>query len=329
MTKTRNHALDIAKILAAFGVVTLHVKYGTPAGGVFNEVAWPTCVPFFYVASLVFFFKRLPIDSPTDVLSKQLSRVVVPYLVWTVIYLALLFGKAWLVHKPRSLDMVGNFLYGESSVQLYFLPTLLCYQLIAWSVFQFGDREKPTGKTRWVALGAIILGIGYLINGDVQNRFGCRDTGNFIAAALFVGVAYAWTKKPENRYNLASGLVGAAIWIGAVSLNMLGVRLDVLGYPLVLSLGGIGFFMFASSIHIHIKNEWITKALTASFGIYLIHVILLEGFEFLVEVFAKGNLYYSFWVKFGVTFTVFLGAWAITLLLRRNRIARSLFLGES
>lgn len=329
MTKTRNHALDIAKILAAFGVVTLHVKYSTPAGAFFNEVAWPTCVPFFYVASLVFFFKRLPIDAPSVVLSKQLRRVVIPYLVWTLIYIALLQSKAWVVHKPRPLDPVGNILYGESSVHLYFLPTLLCYQLIAWAVFQFTRRNDGTGKTKWLALSALLLGIGYLVNGDIQNRFGCKTTGNFIAAALFIGVAYTWSKKPEGRFNAVCGIVGALIWIGAVSLNRMNLRMDVLHYPLILALGGIGFFMLASSIHIHIKNEKISKALTASFGIYLVHVILLEGFEFLVEVCAKGNFDYSFWVKLGVSLTVFFGAWGITLLLRRFRIARALLLGES
>lgn len=59
----RNITVDIARIIAAFGVIAIHVSASTKAASEVGNFFSPLCVPFFYLISLTYFIAGLKKES--------------------------------------------------------------------------------------------------------------------------------------------------------------------------------------------------------------------------------------------------------------------------
>src|SRR3954471_20428010 len=85
----RNYAIDIARLIAAFGVIIIHCAPYTKAVGFIVSFFLNFCVPFFLLTSVYFFWREINKGSdPTTSLHRRLSRLFVSYAVWTLIYVA-------------------------------------------------------------------------------------------------------------------------------------------------------------------------------------------------------------------------------------------------
>ena len=92
----RHYGLDILRVLACYMVIQIHAGefyYIGPAGEVLNTpgayvVGWinslfRSCVPLFVMLSGYFLF---PVTDTKSFLSKRLPRILIPFLIWSVIY---------------------------------------------------------------------------------------------------------------------------------------------------------------------------------------------------------------------------------------------------
>lgn len=134
----RNDVIDLLRFLAAWAVVAIHLAPNDPAAETFGSLLVLVAVPFFYAISLYFFFDRHVQEPAAEFLARLAQRLVVPYLAWTVIYCALIQGKGWFEGRSLSADPVGALFYGQTGVQMYFLPVLIFLQLLAWLFFHRG-----------------------------------------------------------------------------------------------------------------------------------------------------------------------------------------------
>lgn len=325
----RNTTVDFARLLAAYGVIALHVPTSTIGAHWLNVVFWPLCVPFFYIISLVYFVAGLAKakSSTKGILARVWRRLVLPYLAWTAIYTSLLIVKTLLVHGTREFIWWRILLYGESAVQLYFLPTLLLLQSLAMALYLLlrgGKAKRATG-------GLLLMGgLLYLGWGIYQHCFGVATVGNLAGISIYLVAAFWLAPATENSRPSASYLVlGGICTLGAIFCNASGYIGLLGGYPLILPLGGLGMLLLTLGFPALRLAPWLTKLAAASFGIYLCHVLFLEAIELLLERLYPALVVYNFPVKLAEITFLFGAAAGFTFLLKRVPPARKLLLGES
>jgi surface polysaccharide O-acyltransferase-like enzyme len=151
-----NSTIDFLRIISIFAVIMIHTTTKTiqVVGGDLHLVPWALflnqsarfAVPLFFLISGFV----LELSSPPDLnywnyLKKRLSRIFIPYLVWSLIYY-------FIIYRSNSLSFPLVLLSGGASYQLYFIPTLLVFYLI----FPLFHRNYRFFANVWVL---IVLGI--------------------------------------------------------------------------------------------------------------------------------------------------------------------------
>lgn len=130
----RNPAIDAMRLLAILAVVLIHTTTRTlqVTGYNLNVTWWPLllnqitrfAVPMFFLISG--FVLELNYDHHPHYLSflkKRLSRILVPYLFWSLIYY-------FLVYRGNLMPLSTTLLWGGAGYQLYFIPSLMIFYLI-------------------------------------------------------------------------------------------------------------------------------------------------------------------------------------------------------
>ena len=322
----RNSSVDIARLLAVFGVIALHVQYSTRAAETYNIVFWPLAVSFFYAASLTYFVAGFGAATLSTILSKMGWRIALPYLAWTLIYTGLLIGKRLVTGHDVDLVLWRVLFYGESAVQLHFLPTLMMLQLTAFAGHLV---VTDVGKSRLTGLLLLAVAAGYCAWGDLNNCFGIAPTGRVAGFLAYIATAFwlapkikSWPRPPYYA------LAGAAMVLFAVLSNAAGHTYVFLAYPLIISVGGIGLLFLAVGLRVTGLPKWLPPVLLSSYGVYLIHVVYLELIEFALNRLRPNGVYYDFALKTTVIVSVFILSLVSVLLIRKVPLASLLLLGE-
>lgn len=100
------------------------------------------------MTSFYFSTKSLLLKNTKTYLNDRITRIIIPYFVWTIIYLLARF-LGGLIGSKESFnrlisDPVNVILFGAAGVQLYFLPLLFCGILIAIPVTKILKRFQST-----------------------------------------------------------------------------------------------------------------------------------------------------------------------------------------
>ena len=125
MENSRNHGLDILRVLASYLVIQVHTGefyYISPTGtvlsgenpfwvGVLNSIC-RTAVPLFVMISG---FLLLPIkEEMTPFFKKRFTRVAIPFVIWCVLYAvygALKRQSTWLVLPDQYMSRLPRWVY--------------------------------------------------------------------------------------------------------------------------------------------------------------------------------------------------------------------------
>jgi surface polysaccharide O-acyltransferase-like enzyme len=320
--KKRNYSIDITRIIATFGVIAIHVSSDTEAAAMIGNFFSPLCVPFFYTASLTFFISGLNAVSIKQVLSRIWLRLAVPFLIWTLIYATLLTTKSILTHTHNSIVFWRVFLFGESSVQLYFVPQLIILQSLSFAIFLL---FSPTKKKVIISLLIITSAAIYLTFGYNNQAFGIT---NPISIILYVASAFSLAKLSIKKNNsFIYTLFGLLLVIAAVLLPTINIDPDYIMFSRI-PIGGIGLVLIAFSVKQTKLSDLLIMLTTATFGIYLSHILFLEGFEFILAKVWKGKFTYDLPVKIFVVSLIFMLSTTCTLILKKTRTTKQLLLGE-
>lgn len=133
LSSNYNPAIDLLRIFSILAVIMIHTSTKTiqAVSGNISLVPWTLflnqtsrfAVPLFFLISGFV----LELSSPGDLnywayLKKRLSRIFIPYLIWSLVYY-------FIIYPGNSLNFFSVLLSGGASYQLYFIPTLLVFYL--------------------------------------------------------------------------------------------------------------------------------------------------------------------------------------------------------
>ena len=137
--KPRLAAIEYSRGISMMGVIGIHVGSQYLANTAANadlialfEVATRFSVPIFFFISAFGLFYNLDLTAPfdfRDFMKRRFKTVLVPYLVWSFLYL---LHDGWLygVGFPDPLHLIVLLFFGNAKYQLYFLVILLWFYLL-------------------------------------------------------------------------------------------------------------------------------------------------------------------------------------------------------
>ena len=319
----RNYLIDLVRVLAAWGVIAIHVSFNSKAAEKLGLFFLPLCVPFFYTISLTYFVLTLKEGSIERIIRRIWLKITIPFLLWTFIYLILLYLKSIITNNYHSFVLWRSFFYGESAVQLYFLPQLIMMQilLLSFNLVINGNLKKTL-----LGLMLISIVIGYLIIGYNYNCFGVTKPLSLIIFLFSAFVLSLIAKLTVNsKIYIIPGILLVLLSVSKFFFNLPSNFILLLdNFPI----GGTGLVLISFSIRINKIPNWVTIVTSTTFGVYLSHVLFLEAFEFISPKVWVGGLYYDFTMKVIVVNLIFICSVLFTLALKRFAFSKQLLLGE-
>jgi fucose 4-O-acetylase-like acetyltransferase len=322
---TRNEAIDAFRLFAAGGIVFVHAvesPYFDTRGNFFRFA-----VPFFLFASL--YFQSLSLRRRSDrtlgqVLGARLTRLYVPFLLWSTIYLvARDFERVLFLHLPPVKPRLTMLVTG-TEYHLWFLPFLL-FWTIALVIVQRCLIQR-SARARWIVIG-ISLAAACAIASRPMPPMPPATQMNFdypfvtalqwlqsipcalaaIAFACFMALGPTIYTVPAALG--ITGLVaafGCSLWQAMHSIQMA---------PRAIS--GLGTFLLT-------LVPWKTRAIPAmarigrrGYGIYLCHVIPVEMIHLICH---KAHLENCPSLDIANWALSFLGAWGLVVLFEKSRL---------
>jgi len=350
LTQNQNRVfyIDVLKTIAIFAVILIHISgssfylYSTIniKSWLVSDIVDSFCrwgVPVLLMASGAMLLNRERLDErPSEFFKKRLRKVLIPFLFWSLIYFLWVQRNSLdQINLHVLLEGVKTFLQGGVYYHLYFLYYLLGlyivipiirvflksatrkdlnYFLILWFI---GNAAYPSisqyfGINIGVPIYIVTGFVGYYIIGFYITNYEIRKIFKWIVYALgiigLLGIAigtYILTKRSgipdESLYSYLS--------------------------PFVI-FSSVAVMLFVKSVKwekiINNKNKTvsiITEISAASFGVYLIHPIILE----MLSKYGINSSYIHPLIGTGVTFIlVFLISFLIISLIRRIPIFKKI-----
>ena len=242
---------------------------------------------FIMLVGIVFFYnyreKEFTAQVLIDYFRKRVIYIIIPYLVWSIIYEA---DAIYYNHKVFDLGgILDNILSGGSKYQLHFIALVVQFYLV-FPFFMFIVQKVPLLKKYLWAVGVIFEFIYYFVNLEfalVSGPFFMSVISPFLLGA-WIGLNYEKIIKRINRKT--TSLLGASFLIVATSYvliryqNAFNDRVPIPEelYKMIgigfLVIGGLFFFYLSERLVVSMKSESILKIKSIayySFGYYLLH----------------------------------------------------------
>lgn len=135
--KKQYYAIDCMKFISALLVIGIHtgpfLDINMDVNFVFVQILGRIAVPFFFVASAFFFFKKIDFQerlkgkNNLHILKKYVLRLLKIYVIWSLAYIPLL-AIGWMrggVDLTTLIRLVRDFLFTGTYYHLWFLPALI------------------------------------------------------------------------------------------------------------------------------------------------------------------------------------------------------------
>lgn len=353
--------IDLFRGLAIFAVVILHIDEGIPTLPHFwSQIADFAlfAVPFFLAVSFYLAINKLYLSSNPYPLQSRLARILVPYSFWSAFYLLYKVAKYFSAGESSKLtnlfnDPLSLIFWGGASFHLYFLP-LLAIGMLLVKASEFLIRKNISLKALFLISLVSFLSYEILLMTGNEYQIGINIAfQNFLASVFPAG-----NSNPILRWIL---IVIACIIrsLPYILVSMLlshpsstRFRLKFIdGYPLIWLFVFIIFNKFGSQIlpqSLHeitrgysalltaisfqsiSKENYLLKSLgLCSFGIYLIHLFIVEIFQSIAK-----RVYPNYINQANATMliiasiVVLLLSWIITFLLMRNKRLSGILFGQ-
>jgi surface polysaccharide O-acyltransferase-like enzyme len=292
--RTRDVAIDILKIMAIFGVVVGHscdllldsanrdMEMWWYGNVFFSFIVY--CVPLFVMCSGAMLLSSQKVEPPLSFYAKRLHRILVPLIVWSVVYYIYKIGENPLTVAdiPR---FIKDFLSAKILPQLWFLYMLIGLYLSAPFLQMIMRQAKRSHLWVFVFLCLIVAPPHPLI----LYGFGVIINLNFSIFSTFIGLFVLGYLLQTTKPVALSGRLGLfALYLLMVAVTLLGdwdIRVhDATGRPLFLefdatnvTLMSVALFLLVRSLPLGRLAPWgraITVVSNASYGIYLVHILV-------------------------------------------------------
>jgi surface polysaccharide O-acyltransferase-like enzyme len=293
--------VDHARILAALAVIFLHLAsdvaesiWGSDTlywwiANVYNSlVRW--CVPVFVMISGLLLLDPNKSESLTDFYKKRVSRIMLPLIFWTLFFSAWTFVRGMIKGQEISLfHLVRNALLGWPYNHMWYL-----YMVIGLYLFTpfFRKIVKFSSYNELLFL-CVALFIVSMINQAVNEMFSRRillfiDWFLIYLPYFFAGHIINETKRDPPNWILYSCFLLSVILTSVGSHSLLRIRetyqepyfygyLSVTVVPMSISV----MFILKKLSRPFIGAKLSRTLALSSLGIYLVHPLSLEAFNFL------------------------------------------------
>lgn len=356
--KQRLTGIDLLRGLAIYAVVILHSDEGIsikPTGWTAISQFSNFAVPFFLATSFYLIINKLSSSRSQISWKARITRLLIPYGIWSLIYLLHKIIKYLLKHENDKLihlfqDPVSIIFFGGSAFHLYFIPLLLSGTLLVHFAYPLLKKQFNVQTLIVFLLTSTLLYEILLLTGNsfqnganlaFQNFLAATPTGNqnwvvrtffgelawLIRCLPYIFMAMILThptiSKKLSHFNTSSTLVLLVIF---VTLNLCGnLFLPQSTYEI-----GRGYttLLLGISLSTNLKENHIIANLgSCSFGIYLIHLLIVEVFQSLGNKFyAVTGIQVSVLSLLAFSVSCFLLSWLATyLLMKKKTVAKLLF----
>jgi probable poly-beta-1,6-N-acetyl-D-glucosamine export protein len=291
--KLYNPVVDILRIISILAVLLIHTTTRTLEVSSFalTKIPWTLflnqvcrfAVPlFFMISGFVLELNYHLHESYLTYLKKRFSRIMVPYIFWSVIYYFFIY------YKGRDPNFLNSLLKGDASYQLYFIPALLIFYLLFPLIHNFC--EFLLNKWLLILFGLIqllLLYYDYSIRPlPIYYPLGIALLNFYV---FLLGIVLARNQERFKTFIkkwkllLLFGTISLAVFIFAEGLNgylkthdyltfYTSWRPSILLYTIFLS--GFLYWVFDRKLK---AIEVIKKISHLSFFVFFIHVIVLEA----------------------------------------------------
>lgn len=294
---TRFYYLDYLRIYATIAVITIHVSASIVSAnpletdlfrwfsGNFYETFARASVPIFVMISGALLLndnRSLPI---LQFLKKRISKVFIPLVIWSIIYyLAGAYSNKYVFSIN---DFIVKFFNGNIIYHLWFMYTIvglyLITPLVKILVRNSNKKDVEYFLGLWIFTSVVGKFMIYLFGFSLKMElfFVTNYVGYFILGYYLV--KYQLSKKNIiiSQISMVFGLLGTFFLTYFGTINN-GGMLDQYWYEyhsftvVMISIGIFTLFkdiLFKSKIDINSKLSWFSQS---SFGIYLVHVMVLN-----------------------------------------------------
>ena len=304
--------LDVARIAAILGVITVHVVSGTAAGDTATGDAGPVtsaarqlgllflsavtwCVPLFVMISGALLLGRQGDPAVGAFYRRRLARIGPAIVFWSLFYWG---WRVWFRGQDVPPDaFVMSLLAGRPYAHLYFLFVILGLYLIT-PFLQIFLRAADRGQVR----SAVVLALGLAGAQQLLGLVNLSANSNIVTYFVpFTGYYLAGHWLRDVVLDRRGRLVAAGILVGLTALSFAGSELAVRlfgpgeslapqGYMSFLTIGStVAVFLLARSLLAAERfpdgsPTWLAKVATATFGVYLVHPAVLGPLRDMVDI---------------------------------------------
>jgi len=284
--------LDVAKLGAIFAIIWLHAPESSLLQPTYSLGFFG--VPFFTMAAvflIVQSVRQRPDRSFGAYARGRVVRLYVPFLIWTALYILLIDLKhKFITHLPVPRLEPWLLLVG-STHHLWFLPYIL-----AASLLSFAAARAVLGR-RWLENMTIVIGAAggvslvFIGNPGYERWTELFGTGGFLvnrsvsatpSLLLGFGLAVLYGRIPSRIWrNGAIAVLGLLLNVVAMSLMWRRVDDDTMPHYIDIwrHLGAMGWLMVGLVSFQGPAVRYLAKLGKYVFGIYLIHVGVIEGIQ--------------------------------------------------
>lgn len=278
--------IDVLRALAAFAVVMIHTPVSANetelkkiilgvlpfANGVFAVMAG-----FFLLESLYKY------QNWQSFLKSRFRRLILPYIIWSLIYLLLNIAFDLIRKEPSAFDFarfdcwVSIVFAGGAGVQLWFLAALFYVQLFIFFVFSFCKEQfqKQVSGLLFVLLGVLCIAVYSKIDNDSFVRSIIFMFG-YVLFGLALNNSRFWTLKNGVIYRNIS--IAVVFFLSMLSLCSIQV---CLGFLVIKTVLWVVVALSFPSIKI---NAFVNSLGRESMTIYLAHVVFTTGLPFVYKI---------------------------------------------
>lgn len=302
----RFHGFDALRVVGMMAVIYIH------ACDTNDHVEWGMrylgfAVPCFFMMSAflaqqTFLRKNIAFF---DWINRKFRRLAPSYFAWSAIYLAVRFAKSMATGEELESGIFGSIFWGDASHQLYFVPFLF-YSFVLWTGLMMLARRRPVMTAGLLAVCIVIF----------------MWQASAIEASLpanrwFIGKNLAWFPIGMLYAIVVDQLREKRAWFFWPMLVLLVVML----LSDLLNVYAISTVVFALAIAVQRPApDWLKHLSIYSFGVYLSHVLFIEGMQFVAP--RLGLNLQSISVTLGIMVIAGLVSYATCMLLGQSKWSR-------
>jgi peptidoglycan/LPS O-acetylase OafA/YrhL len=317
---------DVIRPIAAFSVIWIHGcggSYWMRLLNPLNEYA----VPVFIAISMFLFTRQMTGPKHLtfrEVLITRFQRLMIPFFLWTFIYLLIRYVKSRYLHDPMETNWPSTLLFKGSSYQLWFLPNLFYLGLLFYVLLKYA-RQYVQQTT--IILTAIIIIAGIILYNtppDIrQAHWLLRHTILYFVPSLIsasTGMLY------YLHYERLRDVYGNTVKVGMAVL-CIGMFIAQLLIPHVLiSLLFVAVLLPVLLFQCNIEYPFMQQLSKNAMGIYLVHGVVLEGIKTGMQL--SGRPLQGLLLTLGAVIITYVVSYFISDILSRFAVLRKYLMGN-